>query len=66
MYQKARRNRPKDKALFYSSTCKINGLGIRQICCCLDKFWVKACKIAEKKNLKKIQEYQIHTKRQQK
>jgi hypothetical protein len=34
---------------FYSSKCKINRLGIRRICCCLDKFWEKAYKIAEKK-----------------
>ena len=57
IFQKARRNRPKEQNNFtYSSTCqnsKINRLGIRRISFCLDMFclWAKACncKIAEKK-----------------
>jgi hypothetical protein len=66
IYQKARRNRPKNKTIFYSSTCKINGLWqSSRICCCLDKFWVKACKIAEKKLEKDTGIYQTHRKRQQ-
>ena len=62
MYQNAGRNRPKEQSnIIYSSTCKnsikINRLGIRRICLCLEK--KKACKIVVK-NMKKIQEYQKH------
>ena len=67
MYQKAGRNRPKEQSnIIYSSTCKntitINRLGFRRICFCFEN--IKACKIIEK-NLKKMQEYQKHRKRQQ-
>jgi hypothetical protein len=49
IYQKARRNRPKEQSNFSIVLRFSIVLGIRRICCCLDKFWAKACKIAEKK-----------------
>jgi hypothetical protein len=68
VYQKARRNRPKEQGNFlYSYTYKINRFGVRRICCCLDMFWVKAYKIVKGKKLEKMQlEDQMHTKREQK
>jgi hypothetical protein len=69
MYQKAGRNRPKEQSnIIYSSTCKnsikINRLGIRRT---FHVFLFRKEKHVQKsreKNLKKIQEYQKHRKRQ--
>ena len=52
IYQKARRNRPKEQnniicSSMSKNSIKINRLGIRRICLCFEK--KKACKIVEKK-----------------